>query len=171
MQITPAFEVNPAALCVGVPILVLFAFVGAAAYAFVREQAATQRPLDPLGVLAANNVDQLPQPAFRQLVAEALRRRGYTLLPLPLSSGESDWGTDLVLSKEGKRYFALVVHYPRAISPATIEHAEVRRKHYGCESAMVITNGSFQPQAQRRAATLGHMLLDRGALADLLAQG
>ncbi|MCS6773866.1 MAG: restriction endonuclease [Thermoflexales bacterium] len=168
MSFTPGLEVNLAALCVGAPILALFVFVGAALYAFVREQAQNQPASDHQSVLAAYDVDRLSQSAFRQLVGEALHRRGYTVVLPQSDAGEGDWGMDLVLSKEGRRYFALVVHYPRTVSLATVELAEARRKQFGCDSAMVITNGSFQPQAQRRAAALGHRLIDRSALAELL---
>lgn len=170
MSFTPSFEVNLAALCIGMPILVMFAFIGMAVYAFVREQAPNPPSTERLAALAAHNVDHLPQPAFRQLVADALCRCGYALLPSPADPNEIDGGTDLVLSRDGARCFVLVVHYPRAISRATVELAEARRRQYACASAMVVTNGSFHPQARHRATALGHTLIDWYGLAELLAQ-
>ena len=166
---------NPAALCLGIPILLLFAFLGYVALAFVKDQADAQRRQADLDqVMRDLRIDQMSQPAFRWLAARLMEQQGYLVSwPEFDSDGPNqDLGTDFIATKDGKRYAVFAIRYSqKPISPGTIRRAMANRARYGCDVAMVVTNGVLGDAARRLAQASGCAWVDRAGLSDWIAAG
>jgi len=166
---------DPAALCLGAPILLLFAFLVYVALAFVKDQGDAQRRRADLDqTMAELRVDQMSQPAFRWLVARLMEQQGYqvTWLTFDPDGPEPDLGTDFVVSKDGKRYAVLAIRYSqRPLSPGTIRRALANRAHYGCDAAMVVTNGTLSGEARRLAQASGCAVIERPTLGVWITTG
>jgi len=163
-------DYNPAMLCVGLPILGLFVFVSAAAWAFVQDQGRARRQADETSLLLAQHLASArSQSEFRTRIAEVLRQRGFEV-HIPRSPAEAeDWHTDLIaIAPDGVRWFVFALRYEGALAPPTISIAASRCQQHHCAQCMVITNGRFQAAARVRAAQLGCALVDREALATWL---
>lgn len=167
---------NPASLCLSVPILLLFAFLGYVAFAFIKDQTEERQKREQANEALANlGVDRMRQTEFRRFVAALLQRQGYqaripTVDAHDQAGAERDLGTDLIASKDGRLYAVFAIHYDKPLSPGTIGRAIENRSRYACDAAMVITNGTFRSDARRMAQATGCTLVDREALAEWIAQ-
>lgn len=160
---------NPASLCLSLPILALFAFLGYVAFAFTKDQTeARQRRERIAETLAGLGVDKMRQAEFRRLVASLLQRQGYaTQIPaFSEDDAKRDMGTDLIASKDGKLYAVFAIHYAKPLSPGTVSEANENRARYACDAAMVITNSTFRTDARSVAQATGCELVDREKLAE-----
>jgi len=166
---------NPAALCLGLPILLLFAFLGYVALAFVKDQGDARQQQATLDqVMADLRVDQMSQTAFRWLVAQLLEQQGYSITwPAFEAEGPNcDLGTDFIALREGKRYAVCAIRYSqKPLSPGTIRRALANQTRYGCDAAMVVTNGLLSSEARRLAQASGCAAVERPALGAWIATG
>lgn len=140
MSLNPSFDLvtNPASLCLSVPILALFAFLGYVAVAFIKDQAdARQQQTRVEATLATFGVDRMSQAEFRQFVAGLLRKQGYAVrLPSPgHDEAEQDFGLELIAVKMGRRALSAPC--------ATTSRSRLER------SAMPIAAGRATVAAQR----------------------
>lgn len=158
---------NPASLCLSVPILALFAFLGYVAVAFIKDQAdARQRRERVEEVLASFGVDRMRQTEFRRFVAGLLQKQGYDVRTPHPSRDEAmtDVGLELIAVKDGASYAVCAIRYDKPLSPGSIKHANDCRARHGCDGAIVITNSAFRTDACKLAQATGCMLVDREGL-------
>jgi HJR/Mrr/RecB family endonuclease len=108
------------------------------------------------------------------LVARLMEQQGYqvTWLTFDPDGPEPDLGTDFVVSKDGKRYAVLAIRYSqRPLSPGTIRRALANRARYGCDAAMVVTNGTLSGEARRLAQASGCAVIERPTLGVWITTG
>lgn len=163
---------NPASLCLSVPILALFAFLGYVAVAFIKDQAdARQQQTRVEEALATFGVDRMSQAEFRRFVAGLLQKQGYTVrLPSPSrDEAEQDFGLELIAVKDGASCVVCAVRYDKPLSPGTIRYANRCRARHGCSAAMVVTNSAFRADARKLARETGCALIGRAELAGWVA--
>lgn len=169
---------NPASLCLSIPILALFVFLGYVAVAFIRDQTEAWHRREHVGeVLASFGVDDMRQAEFRRLVAGLLRQQGYSVhIPTVAQDGaehgglaNADIGTDLIATKDGRRYAVFAIRYGRPLSPGTVREANENRARYAADAAMIVTNGTFGGAARKLAQATGCELVDREGLARWMA--
>jgi len=176
MSVNPGLDLtaNPASLCLSVPILLLFAFLGYVAFAFIKDQTEERQTREQVNEALANlGVDGMRQAEFRRLVAALLQQQGYQVR-IPAAGdqigAEGDLGTDLIASKDGRLYAIFAIRYDKPLSPGTIGRAIDSRSRYACDAAMVITSGTFRSDARRMAEATGCALVDRRVLAEWIAR-
>ncbi len=158
---------NPAALFLGIPILLLFGFLGYTALAFSRETSANQRhDVRIVRAMEVAGVDNMSMQDFRTFVQQLMEHQGYiTELPRVVV-GADDIGTDLIASKDGKRYSVYVMRYAKALSPRAVSEARRNMEPYGCDAAMVVTNGTLREEARKLAVETGVVVIERAELAE-----
>lgn len=175
MSLNLSFDpaMNPASLCLSVPILALFAFLGYVAVAFIKDQAdARQKRARIEEALASFGVDRMRQAEFRRFVASLLQKQGYAVrMPHP-SRDEAmhDVGLELIAVKDGTSYAVCAIRYDKPLSPGSINHANDCRVRHGCDGAMVVTSGAFRADARKLAQATGCVLVDRQELAAWIEQ-
>ncbi|GIV84331.1 MAG: hypothetical protein KatS3mg052_1338 [Candidatus Roseilinea sp.] len=163
---------NPASLCLSVPILALFAFLGYVAVAFIKDQADARAQQNRTeAALATFGVDRMSQAEFRQFVAGLLQKQGYTVRLPSSGHGEAgqDSGLELIAVKDRASYVVCAVRYNKPLSPGTIRYANDCRARYACGAAMVITNSAFGADARKLAQETGCALVGRAELAGWVA--
>jgi HJR/Mrr/RecB family endonuclease len=164
-----------AALCLGIPILLLFAFLVYVALAFMKDQADARRQRAELDqVMTDLRVDQMSQTAFRWLVARLMEQQGYVVSwpEFDPDGPNQDLGTDFIATKDGKRYAVFAIRYAqKPISPGAIRWAMANRARYGCDAAMIVTNGVLGDAARRLAQSSGCAWIDRAGLGGWIMAG
>lgn len=160
------FLQHPTALCLLVPLGLLFVFAIWAGVAFTTEsEGKRRRTMKTQDVMEAAGVDGMTMLQFRDYVRKLLAQQGYeTEVPAVISA--DDIGTDLVATKDGRRGSIIVMRYRKELSPRVVDEAIRNKAHYGCDAAMVVTNGLFRKDAIALAASAGCTLIDRDALAE-----
>ncbi len=160
------FLQQPAALCVLVPLGLLFVFAVWAFAAFTREsEGRRQHRMKTEGVIEAAGVDGMSMLQFRDYVRKLMAQQGYAT-DVPAVVSANDIGTDLVAIKDDMRTSVVVMRYRKELSPRVVDEAIRNKAHYRCEAAMVVTNGLFRKDAIALAAGAGCTLIDRDALAE-----
>ena len=110
---------------------------------------------------AMTNIDQMTGVEFEQYLQRLLRTRGYAA---ELTKASSDFGVDLILTKNGERIAVQVKRYGTAISRRAISDAVAGMKHYSCSKAMVVTSNYFTVGAKTLATSNSCTLVDRDLL-------
>ncbi len=170
MTITPIdFAANPGMLCLGLPILLLFAFLGYTAIAFGR-RTRNDRTSDSriTRAIEGSGVNGMTQMDFRTYVMRLLAQQGYTTDLPRIVAGADDIGTDLIATaiKDGKRYSVYALRYAKALSPRAVTEANYNMGKYECDAAMVVTNGTLRGDALKLAQETNCVVIDRAELAN-----
>ncbi len=158
---------NPASLCLSIPILALFVFLGYVAIAFITDQTRARQKTEHIAeTLATFGVDGMRQAEFRRFVAGLLQQQGYVVRVPTYGHDElaHDLGLELIGVKDGMSYAICAIRYDKPLSPGTIKQANENRARHGCDAAVVITNSTFRQDARRLAQATGCALVDREAL-------
>ncbi|HQV68277.1 MAG TPA: restriction endonuclease [Thermoflexales bacterium] len=169
MQVNPNLNpiTNPAALCLGLPILGLFIFLFWAGYALAQESGAKKTAgAQADEILRGAGVDVMTISAFRSYIGQKLAAMGYTLAPLP--PGEEDLGMSLIAAKAGRRVAVFVVRSGKPLSPRMAQEANALKARAGCDEAWLVTNSSCRKDTRALAAQTGCKLMEREALAEWL---
>jgi restriction system protein len=142
-------------------ILVLLS-IGSAIRAFL-----SRRLLD-----AQSSIDSIRSLSWRQfevLVAEAFRRRGYTVLQN--GGGGADGGVDVVLLKNGQRFFVQCKQWKaRQIGVTTVRELKGVIATSGAAGGFVVSSGSFTPDARAFASNANIELIDGPALLEMVEE-
>ena len=94
---------------------------------------------------------------YEHRVAEYLRSKGYWGVKVTQASG--DYGIDITAHKHGKKYAIQCKYYSNPVGLSAVQEAVAGKNHYGCNAAMVVTNSTFTPAAERLAKENGVKLL------------
>ncbi len=99
---------------------------------------------------------------FEEYVATRFRDAGFPVNTTPMSG---DFGVDLIVSGNGHRVAVQCKRLSRPVGVAAVQQVVAGARHYGCNTAMVISNQEFTPAARELAHTHECSLVGRGALA------
>ena len=128
-----------------------------------REQAVWQRTY---GQAKINELDQLTGMEFEVCLAGLFRTQGYAAQFTPHTG---DYGADLILIGDGKRIAVQAKRYAGSVGIAAVQEALSGQAYYRCDTAWVVTTGSFTPNAVELAKKSGVKLIERGELGVLIA--
>jgi restriction system protein len=119
-----------------------------------------------------SSIDSIRSLSWRQLevlVAEAFRRRGYTVLEN--GGGGADGGVDVVLLKGGQKYFVQCKQWKaRQIGVTTVRELKGVIATSGAAGGFVVSSGSFTPDARAFASNANIELIDGPALLEMVEE-
>jgi restriction system protein len=130
-------------------------------FANAREEARLIRSIQLSGIDDMSGID------FERYLQRLLEARGYVVQCTPASN---DFGVDLVASSNRQRIAIQVKRSRNRISRRAVSDAVAAKTHYGCNSAMVITNNYFTRGAAILAQSTDCSLVDRSALAEWIKE-
>lgn len=158
---------NPVALCLGIPILLLFAFLGYTAVAFGRQNIDIHRRDTRIArAIESSGVNALSQFDFRAYVMRLMNKQGYDVEVPEVVSGADDIGTDLIATKDGIRYSVFALRYAKVLSARPVTEANFNKNKYVCDGSMVVTNGTLRDDARKLAQSTGCIVIERAELAE-----
>lgn len=120
---------------------------------------------DPSEYVTIYEVDLLSGVEFEEFLGELFDLVGYEATVTPATG---DQGADLLLERFGKQYAVQAKSYSENVGNSAVQQAIAARSHYGCESAMVVTNSYFTPSAKELAESSDVRLVDRDELQQFL---
>lgn len=112
-------------------------------------------------------LDRLSGERFEAYLAGLFGQQGYAV---ELTAVTGDYGADLILIKHGRRIAVQAKRYTGSVGVQAVQEALSGRAYYKCDCAWVVSTGKFTPNALELAARSGVSLIDRGAIAKLIAQ-
>jgi HJR/Mrr/RecB family endonuclease len=170
LQVNPTLNpiTNPAALCLGLPILGLFIFLLWAGYALAQESGVNKSAgVQADEILKAMGVDAMSISAFRGFIGQKLVVMGYALEKLP--PRDEDLGMELVAVKAGRRIAVLAARSGKPLSPRMAQEALALKTCAGCDEAWLVTNASCRKDTRAFAAASACRVMEREELAQWLA--
>jgi HJR/Mrr/RecB family endonuclease len=129
-----------------------------------REQDDWQRQF---GAAQAAELDQLSGIEFEEFLAGLFRAQGYMAELTPTSG---DYGADLILSKDGERIAVQAKRYMGSVGVQAIQEALSGQAYYQCQTAWVITTGTFTTNAAELARKSGVRMVGRSEIGNLMAE-
>ena len=106
-----------------------------------------------------SEIDNMDGIAFENLTAELLRNNGFKNVEVTKASG--DYGVDIVANKDNKKYAFQCKCYSSKLGIKPIQEVYSGVKMYGADTAVVITNSYFTPNAFNLEDEVGVLLWDR----------
>jgi len=106
----------------------------------------------------AQDVNMMTGLEFERYVAGWLKRRGYTGIRL---TEHYDLGVDIIARKDGVTWGVQVKRCSGMVKAHAVRQVVTALNHYGCDQAMVITNGVYSRPAIQLAKSNNCILLDR----------
>lgn len=119
------------------------------------------------GHARAGALDQLSGTEFEAFLAGLFRAQGYTAELTPLTG---DYGADLILVKDGKRIAVQAKRYAGSVGVSAVQEALSGQAYYQCDTAWVITTGTFTNNATELAKKSGVKLIRRSDIGKLMAE-
>lgn len=104
-----------------------------------------------------SRIDEMSGAEFERYLAKVLVFRGHAVGFTPASG---DLGVDLLATQRGQSIAIQVKRSARPVSRRAVSDAVGAMRHYGCTSAMVVTNGYFTTGATVLAESTGCTLVD-----------
>lgn len=101
---------------------------------------------------------------YELFCADVLRRAGWNVFVTPPTG---DQGVDLVATLANTTVAIQCKRYKQSVSNSAVMEVAAGRKHYGVQVAVVVSNSTFTPAAQKLAATNGVLLLHHSDLPKL----
>ncbi|HEY6640864.1 restriction endonuclease [Povalibacter sp.] len=115
------------------------------------------------------DIRALPWRRFESIVGEAFRRRGYSAIENAVDG--ADGGVDLVLRKDGKKYFVQCKQWRKAtvgVKPIRELFGVVSAQ--GAAGGIFVTSGVYTADASDFAATSGVELIDGPSLQEMIEE-
>lgn len=107
--------------------------------------------------------------AFEQLVADAYRRQGFSVLPTAFGA---DGGIDLILNRGAERVFVQCKHWRSyQVGVGVVRELFGLVAAYRATGGIVVSSGRFTPEAVEFARVSGVILLDGPAVVMMTAAG
>ena len=118
--------------------------------------------------LASMPLDDMTGEQFEDYLKAGFLRLGYAVEMTP---GYSDYGGDLILSKDGEKTAVQAKRQQRNVGVKAVQQAIGAKGHYECEHAMVVCNRPFTKQAINLARGNDVELWNRFRLAEMFGPG
>jgi restriction endonuclease/uncharacterized protein DUF4124 len=160
-KVVRLLEGNREKILVGIPLVAVLIVLVYSLRSYLRLEGPRekQRRLRALELL---NIDSIDEAEFERYVRELLAHRGFKVV----KTGDSiNLGVDFIAQKNNLRYAIQIVQKTGSVSRVAVSDADREKHHYGCERAMVITNGYFTQDAMELSLSKGCDLVDRDTLA------
>lgn len=129
-----------------------------------REQDAWQQAY---GHAKASELDLHSGTEFEEFLAGLFRAQGYAAELTPVTG---DYGADLILSKDGQRIAVQAKRYVGSVGVSAVQEALSGQAYYQCDTAWVVTTGTFTANAQELAKKSGVKMIGRSDIGNLMAQ-
>lgn len=108
-------------------------------------------------VYTISDVNTLNGLAFEKHIADVLRGNGYKKVHL---TEYYDYGVDIIAEKDGIRWGVQVKCYTGLVGVDAVRQVVTGLTNYRCDKAMVITNSSYTPIAEKLAHSNMCVLID-----------
>jgi len=144
-------------LAVAGVLIVVVLRVAANASAAARER----ERLRQLAQSTLQTIDRMTGVQFEEYVATRLRDAGYPVTTTPASG---DFGVDLIVSNNRRRVAVQCKRLSRPVGVAAVQQVVAGALHYGCDTAMVISNQEYTPAARELAHTHDCILVGRSVI-------
>lgn len=82
---------------------------------------------------------------YESFVASYLKQQGYHRVAVTQAS--RDFGVDVTCRKGFRKYAVQCKYYTGPVGVKAVQEIVAGKKHYGCNSTMIVTNSSFTKQA------------------------
>ncbi|MDP2834788.1 MAG: restriction endonuclease [Pseudomonadota bacterium] len=128
-----------------------------------REHAAWERNY---GLAQIHELDKLGGVEFEEYLAGLFRKRGFKVELTPCTG---DYGADLLLIKNGTRIAVQAKRYAGSVGIAGVQEALSGMAYYKCNTAWVVTTGTFTPNAVELAKKSSVRLIGRADLGMMIA--
>lgn len=138
------------------PLLLLFALLIVIKIAFLTYK---NNQLAKAGMF---DIDKMSGDEFERYLAILFEKLGYRANIV--GSHKGDYGTDLVIEKEGKKIAVQAKRWQNSVGIKSIQEVYGSLHFYNCTKAIVVTNNYFTQQARRLAETNNVELWDRDLL-------
>lgn len=112
-------------------------------------------------------IDAMTEPEFMEFLSRIFHLLDYTV---EVVSHHEDWGSHLVISKQGIQTVVHAQHGQTAVGMPAIATVMEARKHYHVHQALVVTNQTFMLQARQLAECYRVRLWERWDLKRILKQ-
>lgn len=99
--------------------------------------------------------------AFEIYLMTLFRRLGYRA---EHTGRRGDFGADLIVTKDGRRTVVQAKRLSKRVGLDAVREVSAAKSYYGCDSALVVSNQAFTPQARELAAATGVQLWGREEL-------
>ncbi|MDP2788183.1 MAG: restriction endonuclease [Pseudomonadota bacterium] len=129
-----------------------------------REQDAWQQAY---GHAKASELDLHSGTEFEEFLAGLFRAQGYAAELTPVTG---DYGADLILSKDGQRIAVQAKRYLGSVGVSAVQEALSGQAYYQCDTAWVVTTGTFTTNALELAKKSGVKMIGRSDIGNLMAQ-
>jgi restriction system protein len=136
----------------------LWAVVGCVALTSLGLRLRRLRLLSLSGIV---EIDRMDGRTFEQYLGGLFGRLGYRT---EVTRYVGDYGADLVVTKDGKRYAVQAKRSNKAVGLKAVQEVVAACQVYRCQGALVVTNRGFTAQARQLARANGVELWDRQAL-------
>ena len=112
-------------------------------------------------------IDVMEGYVFEQFLKTLFFYLGYDAI---VTKRSGDYGADLVLKKDGKKFVVQAKRYSKNVGSKAVQEIVVAKNHYGAHEAIVVTNSFFTKQAEEIADENGVILIDRNELNSLIKE-
>lgn len=119
-----------------------------------------------LRALELANIDNINKTEFEDYVGGILTYRGFKVE----KKGDCiNLGVNFIAQKNNLKYAVQIVQKAGLVSRVAVSDGDREKHRYGCDRAMLITNGYFAQDAIELSVSKGCDLIDRDALANWIA--
>lgn len=112
-------------------------------------------------------IDSFDGVQFENYLKELFKSKGYKA---ELTATTGDFGADLILNKENRRYVVQAKRYSKPVGIKAVQEVISAIKMYKATDAWVVTNNSYTKAAIQLAKTHDVLLIGREQLIDLITQ-
>src|SRR3989339_391085 len=119
-----------------------------------------------LGKAGMFEIDKMSGDDFERYLAMLFEKLGYRVQIV--GSHKGDYGTDLILEKQGVRTAVQAKCWHNSVGIKSIQEVYGSLHFYNCTKAIVVTNNYFTQQAKRLAETNNVELWDRYKLTQVI---
>ncbi|MFJ7724779.1 restriction endonuclease [Neobacillus sp. NPDC097160] len=142
-------------------IFVIIALIVIIAIAIIQKKKYKER-LRKSGIAEIDTMDGIQ---FEYYLKELYLSKGYAV---EVTSASGDYGADLVMTKEGKKFVVQAKRYSKDVGIKAVQEVVGAKSYYSGDEAWVVTNRYFTKAARELARKSSVIMVDRDVLIDLI---
>lgn len=123
--------------------------------------------LHKYGKAKVAELDHLSGVEFEEFLAGLFREIGYDA---QLTSVTGDYGADMILSKDGQRIAVQAKRYSGSVGVQAVQEALSGQAYYKCNTAWVVTTGTYTSNAIELAKKSGVRMIGRSEVGSLMVK-